>query len=114
MAVDVGLGDDDKRREGSTGGKSLFGFGDRWWTWEAICAPRSWLDNGLLVPEALVGLLMGVESGNWGVLRKSGLHGPSGFHDESKKLLSCFGVSKLCANDAEVGVLVGVGGCPVW
>lgn len=36
--VDEGFGEDDKRREGSTGGRVWSGFGDRWWTWEAICS----------------------------------------------------------------------------
>lgn len=32
FVVEEGLGDEVSRREGSTGGKALSGFGERWWT----------------------------------------------------------------------------------
>ena len=53
----------------------------------------------------------------FGGFKKSGIvaHGSSVFHVTrgSKKLESCLGVSKeIGAKVAEVGVLVGVGGCP--
>lgn len=76
------LGEDDSRREGSTGGRVWSGFGERWWTWEAICSSMFWLESGLLVPDDLVGLLIGVEKfKNLGVFRKSGLsaHGSAVF-----------------------------------
>lgn len=81
--VDEGLGDEDKRREGSTGGSVRSGLGDRWWTWEAICSSMFWPGSGLFVPADLVGLLSGVEKArNLGVFRKSGLsaHGSAVFH----------------------------------
>ena len=46
LLFDLGMGDADNFLNGSTGGSERFGVVGRW-TWEAICASRSWLGRGV-------------------------------------------------------------------